>query len=232
MNNWYKDYLNEKMEKEASLKQGVIISLISMLSGVSAWFEASHIRDFLDKRNVPYEQFTDVVNNINNTSKSLEEMDKSDIILAKHNIQPESDNMNITKDKAINVNDSNFEIDDIVDAIIKHEGLIEGQTPFRITNPIMRKWNTIHGFEINKNANIPENRRNFIFLKNPNDVKKAVKQQILNYIKMPERYGLPNNPSLVQIIKVFDQSGSEGKIKYLQNKFPSLDLNIPTRDLL
>ena len=94
MNDWYKKHLTEKMEKEASFKEGLIISLISILSSTAAWFEASQIRDFLDKKGVPYEEFAETLNQINDTVKPFEEIDKGDVILAKDHL----DNFNMTSD--------------------------------------------------------------------------------------------------------------------------------------
>ena len=86
MENWYLTAEVDKLEKEASLKEGLIISLITLLSGTAAWFEAGAIRNYLEEKNIAQESFTEVVNNLNHTSKPLEEMDKSDILLANDNI--------------------------------------------------------------------------------------------------------------------------------------------------
>ena len=120
----------------------------------------------------------------------------------------------------------------IVNHIIHHEGLIKGQTPFRYTNPTMRKWNTIHGFEIDKISPRPPDRINFIFLKNPSDVPKAVKKQFDNYANAPERYGLPANPTLKDALMVFDQTGVKGKIDYLKQQMPSLNIDTPLKLLI
>ena len=120
---------------------------------------------------------------------------------------------------------SNF--DNILKLILKHEGLLPKQTPFRITNNTMRKWSTIHGFKIDKSAIIPANRKNFIFLQKASDVPKAVKKQFQNYATKPARYGLPTNVTLKDALLKFDQTGASGKMKYLIKKIPNLDLNQP-----
>jgi len=119
------------------------------------------------------------------------------------------------------------DLNQIVKLIAKHEGLIEGQTPFRITSPEMRSWNKIHGFVIDKDKPKPPDRKNFIFLENPEDVPKAIKQQLLNYATNPAKYGLKPNVSLKDALKKFDQSGVAGKLDYLQKNLPNLDINMP-----
>jgi len=86
MNDWYNNYLNDKMEKEASAKEGIMISLISLLSSVGVWFEADYLKTFLESKNVPHEQFVETINNINHTVKNIQEIDKSDIIEAKEHL--------------------------------------------------------------------------------------------------------------------------------------------------
>jgi len=95
MRDWYKNYLNERIEKKASLQQGVMISIISLLSATSAWFEAGQIRNFLDQRNIPHEQFANTVNEINDSSKSFDDIDKSDVVLAKQHIDYETEDTEV-----------------------------------------------------------------------------------------------------------------------------------------
>jgi len=109
MSDWYKEYLNEKIEKEASLKHGVMISLISLLSGISAWFEVDQVKKFLDEKNVPYEQFTTTINEINDSSKSFEEIDKSDIILAKEHLNLEEEPLADKRDTLHDIQAVNIE---------------------------------------------------------------------------------------------------------------------------
>jgi hypothetical protein len=121
---------------------------------------------------------------------------------------------------------------DIVNLITKHEGLEKGQTPFKITNPKMKSWDTILGFKIDKDAQKQPNRQNFIYLENPSDVTKAVKKQFENYATNPTKYGLPPNVTLKDAISKFDQTGAKGKISYLLKNIPKLDINQPLKKLV
>ena len=119
---------------------------------------------------------------------------------------------------------------DFIDLTIQHEGLEPLQTPFKITSEEMRNWKTIHGFKINKEAKPSKGRENFIYLENQEDLKPAVKQQFINYSTKPEKYGLKNNPTVTDAIRIFDQTGAEGKLKFLQQK--GIDTNMLLNDLL
>jgi len=116
-------------------------------------------------------------------------------------------------------------IDEFIQLIINHEGVTGNQTPFRITNPDMKRWHTILGFPIYKGP-VPFFRKNFIHLKNPSDVKKAVKQQFIEYHENPSAYNLPPNPTLKDAIKKFDQSGTANdKIAYIKKHLPAFNEN-------
>jgi len=118
MNDWYRNYLNGKIEKEASLKEGVMISIISFLSGVGLWFEAKQLTNFLDSKNVSHEQFAETINNINHTNKNIEEIDKSDIILAKDNIDNIENIENNNESPVVETkNDDLVNIDKLIDAL-------------------------------------------------------------------------------------------------------------------
>jgi hypothetical protein len=123
------------------------------------------------------------------------------------------------------------DIDDVVKIIMKHEGLLPKQTPFRITSPEMRKWNNIHGFKIDKITPKPSGRENFIFLSNPDDVPKAIKKQLSSYASNPYRYGLSSSPALKEALYVFDQSGAQNKINFILKNLPSLNLLQPLAEL-
>jgi N-acetylmuramoyl-L-alanine amidase len=93
MSDWYKNYLNEKLEKEAGRKENALAIILSFLSGVSAWFEAGAIKEYLDKvPDVSYEDFTEKINEFNHSNKSIDEIDKSDIMLAKQHMDQEDIN--------------------------------------------------------------------------------------------------------------------------------------------
>ncbi len=109
--------------------------------------------------------------------------------------------------------------------IFQHEGLLPNQTPLRITNPTMRNWNTIHGFPIDKTSPRPNNRKNFFFLQNVEDVPKAIRQQFVNYYTNPSKYQLSSNPTLAEAISKFDQERPQDKMKYIKNHLPDLNFN-------
>jgi len=113
---------------------------------------------------------------------------------------------------------NNGSADDFVSAILQHEGLLSGQTPFRITNDAMANWDTIHGFRVNRRIVKPADRQNFIYLEDPKQVPLAVKEQFKKYADVPGNYGLPRNPTVAQAIAKFDQTGAKGKLKYLQDR--------------
>lgn len=127
---------------------------------------------------------------------------------------------------------NSVQLSSLVNAMLQHEGLLPGQTPFRITSPKMRKWNSIYGFKIDKTPNAPSNRRNFIFLENPAEVPLAVQKLLQRYYTMPERYGLKKNPTLADALKKFDQTGYKGKVSYLQTQIPNLDVNRPLQEFI
>jgi len=63
-----------------------------------------------------------------------------------------------------------------------------------------------------------ENAKNFIFLKNDSDVRPAVRKLFERYYQNSGKFKLPNNPTVRQSIKKFDQSGSEGKVSFMQGQ--------------
>lgn len=124
-----------------------------------------------------------------------------------------------------------FNIDSLIKNILIHEDLLPFQTPFRITNFSMNNWKTILGYTISHNPK-PEGRTNFIFLTNQEDVFKSVKQQFLNYNYNPDKYGIGPDPTIEQAIRLFDQTGSDGKIKFLKEKIQDFDETKPLEDLI
>ena len=128
-------------------------------------------------------------------------------------------------------NQNKINLDELVNHIITQEGLVKKQTPFKITHHKMRFWDTFLDFPILKGRK-PWGRENFIFLRNPADVPKAIKQQFLEYKKNPSKYGLKENPTLGQAIRKFDQSNARGKISYLKKYMPNFNENTPLKDLI
>ena len=127
--------------------------------------------------------------------------------------------------------DRNIDIDVIIELIIEHEGLVPNQTPFRIVNDIMANWDHIFGYEIDKSIIKPKGRENFIFLKNLGDVFLSVRHQFYNYSINPGRYGLKEDCNIVEAIRLFDQSGANGKIVFLKSRISDFDENIELRKL-
>lgn len=130
-------------------------------------------------------------------------------------------------EKETKSDEAKINISTVIDSVLKHENLLPGQTPFRITSPKMRQWNSIYGYKINKKPDAPSIRTNFLFLKNPSDVPKAVKALFYKYKSNPGRYGLSNKSTLKQVLEVFDQSGAAGKMAFLKKEIPGLDVNKP-----
>lgn len=123
-------------------------------------------------------------------------------------------------------------IDRVIKVLLEHENLLPGQTPFRITNPKMRKWEHIMGFHINKNPKAPLSRKNFLYLKNPSEVPIAVKKLLTNYSRNPSQYGLSQNPSLAEALRKFDQTGAGGKLAFLKSEIPDLNVNAPLKNFI
>jgi hypothetical protein len=129
----------------------------------------------------------------------------------------------ITQDKSYSYTKADFKqankealSENFLQGVIQHEGLEPYQTPFRITSEAMRNWKTIHGYKINKEIVPSKGRENFIYLLNQEDLFPAVRQQFMNYATNPKKYGLPQNPTVEQAVKVFDQTGAQGKLNFLK----------------
>lgn len=122
---------------------------------------------------------------------------------------------------------SDITVDEIVQRMLEQEGVLKypGKTPIMAKG----KWRKsilrtglAYGFEVDK-AKMAKS--NFIHLKNPSDVPKIVRFLIEE--RYPGRFGLTDSPTLRELIPVFDQSNSAGKIEYMMQKMPLLDLDKP-----
>lgn len=108
----------------------------------------------------------------------------------------------------------NTQLADLAQHIIQHEGLLPNQTPFRITDPTMNKWvsmfDSTNKIMLNPNIKKPKGRENFLYTMNPEDVHPAVMEQLRLYAT--------RDPSITleKAMKTFDQTGSKGKLKFLQ----------------
>lgn len=114
-----------------------------------------------------------------------------------------------------------------------HEGLEPGQTPFRITSDNMAKWQSMFDDTIrlglDPEASKSPGREAFLYAKNPDDVFPAIIEQFRRYTYNPEKYGLPEDPTVEQAIRVFDQTGADDKIAFLQEELgidPSVSLRV------
>jgi hypothetical protein len=213
--NWYNKYssansLNKEAGLQSNILSGILAAIMMVLGGATIYGAAK-------KNNVKEEDLKRALQNKELVNKVQERI-------------PTQINLFTESPKEESSVPKSTDIDVIVKTIMQHEGLIPKQTPFRITNPTMRNWNKIHGFPIDKTYPKPKGRENFIFLANANDVPKAIKKQLQNYVNNPSRYGLSSSPSLKDALKVFDQSGVKGKLNYMQKTLPELDVNKPLSD--
>jgi len=215
--NWYKIAQINNLEKEAGWTENITATL---LSAIVAIFLGSTIHSASQKYGLSEQQIENALHDEDMVNKANEKFNQIN--------QPQTQ----APEEFKNELESSMSLDELIPFILKHEGLIEKQTPFRYTSNVMRQWDTIHGFPIDKESSRPSNRKNFIFLKNHNDVPKAVKKQFENYVQYPDRYGFSSNPSLGEALAKFDQSGVAGKIEFLTRSFPTLDLNESLRTYL
>lgn len=104
----------------------------------------------------------------------------------------------------------------LINAILQHENLEPLQTPFRITDPKMAEWTSMFDsttpIALNPSATKSKGREKFLYLQNQADLEPAVQEQFNRYLK--------RNPEITiqDAIKIFDQSGAAGKLKFLQGK--------------
>ena len=222
----------KELLKEAGWKENLMTSLIAAILSV---FGGSTIYNAAQKYNIKEETLKDAMHNQELLIKArelqiLKEMRRQqEQQIQKQPKQQTKPTQQAPKilPKTPKLNISKTNIDDIVGIIMEHENLLPKQTPFRITHPSMKKWNNIHGFEVDKSYPRPKGREKFIFLKNPDDVPKAIKKQFIEYQKNPSNYGLPHQPSLRDALRVFDQTGVRGKINYILDRIPKININQP-----
>lgn len=97
---------------------------------------------------------------------------------------------------------------------IEHEGLEPNQTPFRITSEKMRNWTSMFDdtikTKLNPKAKKSKGRENFLYVEKKEDVEPAVSEQFSRYEK--------RKPDITvdEAVRTFDQTGAEGKLKYLE----------------
>jgi len=97
--------------------------------------------------------------------------------------------------------------------MVRHEGLVEKQTPFRITDPSMEKWTSMFDSTIraplDPKAKKPKGREKFLFVPEGGDVPGMVQEQMRRYSERNPKW------SLAQGVEKFDQTGAKGKLKFL-----------------
>lgn len=105
-------------------------------------------------------------------------------------------------------------VNSLVEATTKTEGLVKGQTPLRIPKG-GEKWKTIQGVPVDTKANKPKDRANFFFV-DPERVNEVIANQYKSYLKNPKKYGLSEDSTLEEMIKVFDQQNPKNKFNVLK----------------
>jgi lysozyme len=170
-NGWYK--YSATLEKYAFLKeagwfqdlrpwqQGTILAIISIISSISAYFEAGSLKKLLDRKNVPpiqQEVVIDTINKLTNQNKTIDQIDKHDIDIATQKIKKNDYSLvqilkeinkkeprkPMSEQKTINTSDLN--IDELKDIIRKHEG----KSNKVYLDPSKKNWCVGHGFNLNK----------------------------------------------------------------------------------
>lgn len=214
---WYKV---AKIQQEAGIKDmlpaALVMALIAVLGGSAIWNAAQ-------KFNVEEDDIEQALSN----PKVMQSLQKENYPEPKQLKQPEQPKQPELSNKP---SSNPVTFDQILPTIFEHEGLLPKQTPFRIMNDTMRKWNTIHGFPIDKTTPVPKDRRNFFFLQDSDDVPKAIRQQFVNYYTNPTKYKLSSEPTLDEAIRKFDQENPDGKMKLILSNFPNIDFKIPLRN--
>lgn len=124
------------------------------------------------------------------------------------------------------------QLQQITQLVMQHEGLEPFQTPFRITDPSMKKWTSMFDdtlrVKLNPNAVKGEGRQNFLYLQRQEDLVPAIAEQFRRYATNPKKYKLPDNPTVAQAIKKFDQTGAAGKIRFLEENGVSTSVPLTT----
>jgi len=103
---------------------------------------------------------------------------------------------------------------DFTDLVMAHENLQPNQTPFRITGKKMAGWTSMFDdtikIPLDPKAKKAKGTENFLYTKQPGHVKPAVEEQF-------RRYGERKKDITVdEAVRIFDQTGAEGKLKYLK----------------
>ena len=158
--NWYKlAKLELKLRKHSGLKEGIIATLLSILSGISIPYEAQAIKKYLDQKHIDPKQQQEIVSTVNqltHQNKNISDLNINDISFALDNFgkTPKSFNENKYKhmfDSPSNTGKSGeLNIQDVKQSIKKHEGKKNVAYP----DPSGQNWDIGYGFNLNR-ANSP-----------------------------------------------------------------------------
>jgi hypothetical protein len=250
MENWYKIALTEERLKILSITEEQLLKEAGMsdiLKSIPVWIisavmalstgksEGAIKEQTLEKFNLNKDQYSYLEKVISNRS-TVDEIIAA--VRQKQNKVQDQDQEQVSKADQTNKEQVNKEqpkvtvkMNEFIDHLLIHEGLEPRQTPIRITFQHMRNWDHILGYDVYK-GHKPKDRQNFFYVKNPNDVKPVTTKAFMNYLKDPQRWKLPKNPTIGQAIRVFDQSGSDDKITYLKKSIPNFNENAPLKSLL
>lgn len=232
LEDWFKGIFTPSFSKDSIVSNLSMYAIIMLLSGsplasVEAWADNAASKSQIDPQTIRETVKKVPVINLNQFKSMTNEQKKAYINSVKNKVKIVSKTSMATQpvQKTDKTPSNVIGLDSIVNAVIKHEGLLPFQTPFRITSKEMRTWGKIHGYEIDwdKNKNAEKGRQNFIFLKNKEEVFPAVKTQLEKYRDNPTKYGLKKNATLAETLALFDQSGVSGKIKAMKKELPNLD---------
>ena len=123
--------------------------------------------------------------------------------------------------------------------IMMHEGLEPLQLPFRITSPEMGKWSSMFDDEVggklklNAKAIKAPGREKFLYVTKQEDVLRGISIQFKRYAthKNYEEWRLKHGgePTIADAVKLFDQTGADGKLTYLQKS--GIDTNTKLKEI-
>ena len=170
--NWYRlAVLEYQLNKEAGLKEGILAFLLSILSSISAPYEARAIKNFLDQRDVSPQQQQMVVNTVNkftDQNKSIGQLDINDVRKAVENIRPEMEEQPMElpaqqpeiqpqsatpQEETIDTTDSQvpgeLNVEEVKDSIRKHEGKNK-DWGMKYLDPSKKNYCVGYGFNLNK----------------------------------------------------------------------------------
>jgi len=118
INDWYRlAILENQLRKEAGWKENIAITIISTLSGFSAYFESDAIKNYMNKSRISPEKQQEVVNTVNYLTeqhKTLEELNKNDF---------EKANQAIQKFKPKKDSSGGISVNNLMETIKRHEGI-------------------------------------------------------------------------------------------------------------